>query len=127
MGSLPMTHLQEDQAAALTSIPEKYLEQDDLVVLKLFQTALKEQNLGQPMGEMNIIQFPVGKGPTVSGAQPCGSANVCSSLPPRSYVTMVKNLGRGMGGNRSIFKEGSFFFFLSFEGLFKPQLSHLQK
>lgn len=68
MGPPPLTHLREDQAAALTSIPEKYLEQDDLVVLKLFQTALKEQNLGQPMGEMNGIQFPPGKGPTVSGS-----------------------------------------------------------
>lgn len=45
----PLTHLREDHAAALISIPEKYLEQDDLVVLKIFQTTLKEQSLGQPV------------------------------------------------------------------------------
>lgn len=98
----PLTHLQEDQAAALTSIPEKYLEQDDLVILKLFQTALKEQSLGQPMGGMNGIQFPAGKGPTVSGSDPCGPANIYRSLPLRSHVTMVKAFGRKGGGQEYV-------------------------
>lgn len=93
----PLTHIQEDQADALTSIPEKYLEQDDLVILKLFQTALKEQSLGQPIGGMNGIQFPAGEGPTVSGSQPCEPANVYRALPLRSHVTMVKALGRKGG------------------------------
>lgn len=93
----PLTHLQEDQADALTSIPEKYLEQDDLVILKLFQTALKQQSLGQPRGGMNGVQFPAGEGPTVSGSQPCEPAHVYRALPLRSHVTMVKALERKGG------------------------------
>lgn len=98
-----------DQAAALTSIPEKIFRMDDLVILKLFQIALKEQSLGQPMGGMNgiqfSVQFPAGKRPTVPGSQPCGPANVCRTLPPWSHVTMVKDFER-KGGDGNIFKEG---------------------
>lgn len=105
----PLTHLRGDHAADLTSIPEKYLESNDLAVLKPFQTALRKQSLGQPVGGMEGIQFPAGRGPTMSGSQPHGPANVCRALPPRSYPTVVKDLWGGRR-NRSIhFKEGRFF------------------
>lgn len=76
---------------------KKYLEQDDLVILKLFQTALKEQSLGQPMGGMNGIQFPAREEPTVSWSQPCKPANVYRALPLRSHVTLVKAVRRKRG------------------------------
>lgn len=47
----------------------------------------------------------------MSGSQPWGPANVCRALPPRSYLTVVKDLW-GERRNRSVnFKEGRFFQF----------------
>lgn len=89
---LPLIHLRKDHTVALTSMPEKYLPLDDLVVLKFLRRMLKKQNLSQAMWEMDGNQLPARRGPTEPEPQSCGSTNICQ---PRSYVTMVKDFQDG--------------------------------
>lgn len=86
----PLTHLRRGSRCCLDLNPRKIFKQDDLVILKPFQTTLKEQSLGQPMRGVDSSQFPAGRRPTGSGSQPCEPASVCRALLLRNYAAMVK-------------------------------------